>query len=56
MDTCMFNADEVSEDLMIALRKRAEIDSKHLILFVQNDASELRISLNRSVKTLSCRP
>ncbi|XP_008787021.2 trafficking protein particle complex subunit 11 [Phoenix dactylifera] len=39
--------DEVSEDLMIALRKRAEIDSKHLIVFVQNDASELRISLNR---------
>ncbi|KAJ4966669.1 hypothetical protein NE237_018518 [Protea cynaroides] len=39
--------DEVSEDRMIALRKRAEIDSKYLIFFIHNDASELTESLNR---------
>lgn len=42
--------DDVSEDLMTALKKRAEVDSKHLVLFVQNDASELRESLNRLAK------
>lgn len=39
--------DDISEDLTIALRKRAEIDSKYLVVFVQNDASELSQSLNR---------
>lgn len=39
--------DEVSEDRIIALRKRAEIDSKYLIEFAQSDTSELRQSLNR---------
>lgn len=39
--------EEPSEDLMIALRKRAEIDPKHLVTFVQNDASDLRQSLNK---------
>nr|GMC65948.1 trafficking protein particle complex subunit 11 isoform X1 [Ipomoea batatas] len=39
--------DEVSEDRMIALRKRAELDSKHLIIFVPNEPSELNQSLNR---------
>lgn len=44
-------ADEVSEDRMIALRKRAEIDSKYLVVFDvvfdQNDPSEIGQSLNR---------
>ncbi|KAJ8643617.1 hypothetical protein MRB53_005365 [Persea americana] len=43
--------DEVSEDRMIALRKRAEIDSKYLVVFDvvfdQNDPSEIGQSLNR---------
>lgn len=39
--------EEPSEDLMIALRKRAEIEPKHLVTFVQNDASDLRQSLNK---------
>lgn len=34
---------------MIALRKRAEIDSKHIITFIPNDPSELKQSLNRHV-------
>ncbi|XP_020110567.1 trafficking protein particle complex subunit 11 isoform X2 [Ananas comosus] len=38
---------------MIALRKRAEIDAKHLIVFVQNDSSELRQSLNRLASLFS---
>ncbi|OVA00686.1 protein of unknown function DUF1683 [Macleaya cordata] len=45
----VFNADEVSEDRMIALRKRAELDSKYLLTFAQNDALELNESLNRHV-------
>lgn len=32
---------------MIALRKRAEIDSKCLVVFDQNDTSDLGQSLNR---------
>lgn len=44
-----FDADDISEDRMIALRKRAELDSKYLITFIQNDASELKQSLNRCV-------
>ncbi|CAL9753822.1 unnamed protein product [Musa acuminata subsp. burmannicoides] len=40
-------SEDVSEDLKIALRKRAEIDTKYLITFLQNDASELRQSLTR---------
>ncbi|WOK94149.1 trafficking protein particle complex subunit 11 isoform X1 [Canna indica] len=39
--------EEVNEDLKVALRKRAEVDSKYLIMFAQNDAAELRESLNR---------
>lgn len=50
----MFNAEDVSEDLKIALRKRAEIDTKYLITFLQNDASELRQSLTRYVKNKTC--
>ena len=44
-----FDADDISEDRMISLRKRAELDSKYLITFIQNDASELQQSLNRCV-------
>ena len=50
----MLFADGVSEDLMIAFRKRAEIESKYFVQFVQDDASELRQSLNRFVETLTC--
>nr|DAD46481.1 TPA_asm: hypothetical protein HUJ06_016418 [Nelumbo nucifera] len=42
-----FDKDEVSEDRMIALRKRAEIDSKYLLTFVQKSSSDLKHSLNR---------
>ncbi|KAL5981593.1 hypothetical protein ACLOJK_015656 [Asimina triloba] len=43
----MSNADDISEDRIVALKKRAEIDSKHLLTFVWNDAIELKQSLNR---------
>lgn len=39
------DADELSEDRMIALRKRAEVESKHVIIF--NNATDLSQSLNR---------
>ncbi|GFQ07264.1 trafficking protein particle complex subunit 11 [Phtheirospermum japonicum] len=39
--------DNISEDRMIALRKRAEVDSKNLIVFVPDDPSELKQSLSR---------
>ncbi|KAK4440413.1 Trafficking protein particle complex subunit [Sesamum alatum] len=39
--------DYTSEDRMIALRKRAEVDSKNLIIFVPDDELELGQSLNR---------
>ncbi|KAL7192798.1 hypothetical protein ACSBR2_024589 [Camellia fascicularis] len=39
--------DDVSEDRMIALRKRAELDSKYLVVFVPNNELELAQSLNR---------
>lgn len=45
--------DDISEDRMIALRKRAELDSKYLITFIQNDASELKQSLNRLASTFA---
>ncbi|KAG9456631.1 hypothetical protein H6P81_001139 [Aristolochia fimbriata] len=38
---------DTSEDRLIALRKRAEIDAKYLLVFVQSDPSELKLSLNR---------
>lgn len=43
----LFDADDISEDRMIALRKRAEVDSKYIIIFVPNDDVELKQSLNR---------
>lgn len=39
--------DDMSEDRMIALRKRADIDSKHLIVFATNNNLELKQSLDR---------
>ncbi|KAK1259025.1 hypothetical protein QJS04_geneDACA001450 [Acorus gramineus] len=39
--------DDVGEDVLIALRKRAEIDSKYLVMFFPSDTTELRHSLNR---------
>ncbi|KAI3450924.1 hypothetical protein Pfo_007589 [Paulownia fortunei] len=38
--------DDMSEDRMIALRKRAEVDSKNLIVFVPDDQLELKQSLS----------
>lgn len=42
-------ADEVSEDHMTALKKRAEIDSKYIITFLLSDTLEKRKSLQRYV-------
>ncbi|CAI9767812.1 unnamed protein product [Fraxinus pennsylvanica] len=39
--------DDTSEDRMISLRKRAEVDSKNLVIFVPDDPLELKQSLNR---------
>ncbi|KAG4951880.1 hypothetical protein JHK85_045747 [Glycine max] len=36
------NADEISEDRMIALRKRAEVDAKHVVVLNPNDTSDLK--------------
>ncbi|KAL5707268.1 hypothetical protein ACHQM5_025336 [Ranunculus cassubicifolius] len=44
--------DEVSEDRMVALRKRAEVDSKYLLNFV-TDASKIKDSLNRLGSTFA---
>lgn len=43
----MFAADDISEDRMIALRKRAELDSKYVIGLVLHDGLELKQSLTR---------
>uniref|UniRef100_A0A5B7A4W4 Putative trafficking protein particle complex subunit 11 n=1 Tax=Davidia involucrata TaxID=16924 RepID=A0A5B7A4W4_DAVIN len=45
--------DDISEDRMIALRKRAEVDSKYLINFVPNDAPDLQQSLIRLGNTFA---
>ena len=42
-----FNADDITEDRMLALRKRAEIDSKYFVTFSQNDENEMKQSLHR---------
>lgn len=39
--------DELSEDVIVALRKRAEIDSKHLVVLVEHDEAEWNRSLNK---------
>ncbi|KAL5211248.1 hypothetical protein ABZP36_022095 [Zizania latifolia] len=48
--------DELSEDVTVALRKRAEVDSKHLVVLVERDATEWTKSLNKlkSVFTELC--
>jgi len=40
-------ADELSEDVTVALRKRAEIDSKHLVVLVEHDETEWNRSLSK---------
>ena len=49
MHLIIFSADELSEDVTVALRKRAEIDSKHLVVLVEHDEAEWNRSLNMSV-------
>lgn len=44
-----FLVDDITEDRMLALRKRAEVDSKYIITFSPNDAYELKQSLQRYV-------
>ncbi|XP_010029555.2 trafficking protein particle complex subunit 11 [Eucalyptus grandis] len=46
------SADEINEDRMIALRKRAEVDSKYLVTYTPSDALELTQSLNRLANTV----
>ncbi|KAI3668917.1 hypothetical protein L6452_40134 [Arctium lappa] len=49
-----FNSkDSITEDRMIALRKRAELDAKYVITFIPDDASELNQSLNRLGNTFA---
>lgn len=43
----LIHADDISEDRTLALRKRAEVDAKHLIVLVPNDPLELKQSLKR---------
>ncbi|KAK4284521.1 hypothetical protein QN277_001342 [Acacia crassicarpa] len=45
--------EEISEDRMIALRKRAEVDSKYVLMFNPNDPSELKNSLGRLANTFA---
>ncbi|XP_050227586.1 uncharacterized protein LOC126677146 isoform X2 [Mercurialis annua] len=40
-------ADDISEDRMIALRKRAELDSKYLIVFSPTDSLHVKQSLSK---------
>lgn len=47
------HVDDINEDRMIALRKRAEVDSKYLLTYTPSDASELKQSLIRHVQ-FSC--
>ena len=42
-------ADNTSEERILALRKRAEIDSKNLIIFVPDHEPELQQCLSRQV-------
>ena len=41
------NADDINEDRYLALRKRAEVDTKYLLNFNPNDDTELKQSLTR---------
>ncbi|KAK7360369.1 hypothetical protein VNO77_02357 [Canavalia gladiata] len=46
-------ADEISEDRMIALRKRAEVDAKCVVVLNPNDTSEFKQSLGRLANIFS---
>ncbi|GJW76383.1 trafficking protein particle complex subunit 11 [Tanacetum coccineum] len=48
LDNCDY-IDSITEDRMVALRKRAELDAKYVVTFIPDDASELSQSLNRHV-------
>lgn len=48
VETQQYFADELSEDVIVALRKRAEIDSKHLVVLVEHDETEWNKSLDKS--------
>ena len=52
----VFNADDINEDRMIALRKRAEVDTKYVIFVKPNDASDLSQSLHRHFPFLAFPP
>ncbi|OAY57698.1 trafficking protein particle complex subunit 11 isoform X2 [Manihot esculenta] len=47
------SSDDISEDRMIALRKRAELDSKYLVVFNPADSSQLEQSLNKLGSTFA---
>ncbi|KAK7262793.1 hypothetical protein RJT34_30374 [Clitoria ternatea] len=47
------NADEITEDRMLALRKRAEVDAKYVVVLNPNDTSELKQSLTKLASTFS---
>ncbi|XP_057541354.1 uncharacterized protein LOC130820120 [Amaranthus tricolor] len=42
-----FSEDDLNEDLVVALRKRAELDSKYIISFSTRDSAVVKQSLNR---------
>ncbi|CAK7357578.1 unnamed protein product [Dovyalis caffra] len=44
--------EEISEDRMIALRKRAEIDAKYIVVFNHSDDSQLKQSFYRHVAVI----
>lgn len=46
-------ADDISEDRLSPFCKRAELDPKHLIVMIPNDASELKQSLSRISSALA---
>ncbi|KAH9619986.1 hypothetical protein KSS87_010817 [Heliosperma pusillum] len=43
--------DEMNEERMIALRKRAEVDSKYILNFSTKDSFEMKQSMNRQVSS-----
>jgi hypothetical protein len=50
----LYLADELGEEVIVALRKRAEIDSKHLIVLVESDETERNKSLLKLVSQTFC--
>uniref|UniRef100_A0A2C9V1F8 RING-CH-type domain-containing protein n=1 Tax=Manihot esculenta TaxID=3983 RepID=A0A2C9V1F8_MANES len=47
------SSDDISEDRIIALRKRAELESKYLVVFNPADSSQLEQSLNKLGNTFA---